>query len=461
MSFKKKLLAVAAVSALTVATAVPALALENEFHGMFKSFFYETNTFNGLRANLNRDAHSGFFAEQRARINYIAKANDDLKLVTHFELDTRFGGKPTPAPTANTTSGAVTTGGYLGTVTGNDAGNLDADQLTLETKNVYLDFNCPITKANFKVGIQPWADAYKSIFLLADMTGAYATKKFDPLTVSLGWFRFDDNTVTATADPGQLTADLIVADAKYAVSKDITVGASYYNIQRDTTTGASGIDQVELLHMIGLNASIKAGPATIDPFAAFQFGEINNNDDLSGFLAGATAKVKVGPGNINASAIYLSGEKKAPTAAGDRDDFKIVSPNTSYFGPSNMWLLVRSGQAVNSSTSILGNDITVGGRGLIGLFAGYDGTMGKLFYNANVGYAMTAEERGTEDSALGTEINAQVGYKLFDNLSVSLAGAYAILGDGLNDTGNKLITGFGVADAKDPFMANVQFAYAF
>ena len=35
--------------------------------------------------------------------------------------------------------------------------------------------------------------------------------------------------------------------------------------------------------------------------------------------------------------------------------------------------------------------MTVGGRGLIGLFAGYEGTMDKLFYNANLGYAQTAE----------------------------------------------------------------------
>jgi hypothetical protein len=389
MSFKKKIMAVVAVSALTVATAVPAMALENEFHGMFKFIGYESNFFNGINGNLNKDAHSGFFAEQRARINYIAKANDDLKLVTHFELDARFGGK---------------SGGYLGT-TGNDAGNLDADQLTLETKSIYLDYNCPITKSNVKVGIQPWADSYQSLFLLADMTGAIATKKFDPLTVSLGWFRFDDNTLgfgtsattTPNPTPGDLTADLIVLDGKFAVTKNISIGASYYNVQRDTTVQIPGgastrgdVNSFELLHMIGLNADIKAGPATIKPFAAYQMGEINANDDFSGFLAGATAKIKVGPGAVNVAAIYLSGDDSA-TATGDQDNFRIISPFTSYFNASNMWLLVRSGQAINSSTSVLGNDLTVGGRGLIGVFAGYEGTMDKLFYNANVGYAQTAE----------------------------------------------------------------------
>jgi hypothetical protein len=441
MSFKKKIMAVAAAGALTVATAVPAMALENEFHGMFKFFGIGGNFFNGSGVNLKQDAHSGTFAEQRARINYIAKANDNLKLVTHFELDSRFGGVNAP---------------YKG-INASDAGNLDADAVTLETKNVYLDFNCPITGTNVKAGIQPWADSYKSVFLLADMTGVNLTKKFDPLTVSLGWFRFDDNTASGTADVGQLTADLIVLDGKFAVNKDITVGASYYNIQNDTATTTPGF---ELLHMVGLNASIKAGPATIDPFFAYQFGEVSGTSDLSAFLAGATAKVKVGPGSINAAALYLSGDDDG---TGDADDFKIVSvsPPTSYFNAANMWLLVRSGQAINSSTSILGNDLTVRGRGLVGFFAGYEGTMDKVFYNANVGYAMTAEERGSEDSSIGTEINAQVGYKLFDNLSISAAAAYAFLGDGMNSTTAAERLPLGVSDADDPYMLNVQLAYVF
>jgi hypothetical protein len=122
-----------------------------------------------------------------------------------------------------------------------------------------------------------------------------------------------------------------------------------------------------------------------------------------------------------------------------------------------MWLLIRNGQAVNSSTSILGNDMTVGGRGLWGVFAGYEGTVDKLFYNANIGYAQTAEERGSEDGSIGTEINAQIGYKMFDNMSVSVAGAYAFLGDGMS--GNNSITGKDNVD--DPYMMNVQVSYTF
>lgn len=458
MNFKKTV-AIATAAGALAAISVPAMALENEFHGMYKLMGYQSNIFNGttfVKSDadkiLSKDASSGFFVEQRARLQYTAKANADLKLVTHFELDARFGGKAE---------------GYLGT-TGNDAGNLDADQLTLETKNVYLDFNCPITGANVKAGIQPWADAYQSVFMLSDVAGVYAKKGFGPATASLGWFRLDDNTTRNKIKPGALSTDLLIVDGKFAVNKDISVGASYYNIQNDAGVApASGGDVFELLHMVGVNADLKFGPATIKPFLAYQFGDNDGTNDISAFAGGLVTKTQVGPGAVNLSAVYLSGDNNN---TGKNKDFKSVgSANTQYFNPANMWLLVRNAQAINSSASVLGNDMSVGGRGFMGVFAGYEGTMDKVFYNANIGYARTAEERGTEDGSLGTEINAQVGYKLNDNLSVSAAGAYAFLGKGLNDTGNKRIqtngasatTGFGAADAKDPYLVNLQLAYAF
>lgn len=448
---KKKLIIAAAVAGVAAA-AVPAMALENEFHGMYKFMGYQSNIFNGTTFNntttdaagiLSKNAHSGFIAEQRARLQYIAKANDNLKLVTHFELDSRFGGR-----------GETT---YLGTAAGNDAGNLDADSLTLETKSVYLDVNCPITGANFKVGIQPWADAYQSLFMLADMSGVYATKGFGPATASLGWFRIDDNTAKLQNSPGKVTADMFVLDGKYAINKDMKVGMSYYNVQNDTGAAQAGGDNFELLHMIGVSGDMTFGPANVKPFAAYQFGEINANDKIAAFMLGAVTKTKVGPGAVNFSAIYLSGDDNG---TGKNNDFKaIAAANAQYFNPANMWLLIRSGQAVNSSSSVLGNDLTVHDRGLFGLFAGYEGTMDKVFYNANIGYAQAAKSRTGEKKALGTEFNAQVGYKLYDNLSASAAVAYAVLGKGLDSA--ERIAGFGALDAKDPYMVNLQLSYVF
>ena len=459
MSFSKKMLAFAAVSALTAATAVPAMALENEFHGLYRAFGFVTNAETGGAAlNLRPDAKTSSYIEQRARLMYIAKANDNLRLVTQFELDSRWGGM---------------TGGKYQT---NDAGGLDADQVTLETKNVYLDFNCPLTGANVKIGMQPFTDSYKGVFGTFDGTGLVVSKKMNAFTPTFGFFRFNDNNFNATTAPaiGKQTEDMVVLDGKFAVNKDLTVGASYYLVQRDAAptpiAGGTAIytNNAEILHMVGVNAAAKFGPAAVDAFAAYQFGEINAAQDLGAYMLGATAKVKAGPGTVNLAGLYLSGEDSTSTT-GDREDFQLLasSGGVSYYTPSNMWILIRNGQTINSSASVLGTDLTAGGRGLIGLFAGYEVTAGKVFYNANIGYAMTAEERGSEDGTLGTEINATVGYKMYDNLAVSATAAYAFLGDGLSSNASTStpagdrIANFGGDNADDPYLTAIQFNYTF
>src|SRR5690242_19937756 len=110
MSNKTKLVALMAGSAMTLAAAVPALAMENEFHGMLRLAAVASNytgsetasyfSYNGsnffaqdtTKTNF-KDPHQSVahFLDQRARIMYIAKIDDDLKLQTQFELNSRWG----------------------------------------------------------------------------------------------------------------------------------------------------------------------------------------------------------------------------------------------------------------------------------------------------------------------------------------------------------------------------------
>lgn len=452
MSVKKTMLTVAAVTALTAATAVPAMALENEFHGMYRVYGYLTNAeTGGTTFNLRDDAQDSFFMEQRARIMYIAKANDNLKLVTHFELDARFGGSTSGSQgiTTNTGgTGTVTTGKYQG----NDGGGLDADQVTLETKNFYLDFNIPETPVNMKVGLQPFNDAYQGVFGAFDGTGVVASGKMGAFTPTLGWFRLSDNNYISGSGtlPGDYTVDMWVVDGKFAVNKDLSVGASYYAVTNDETTATTTAfaNDYELIHMVGLNASAKIGPAAVSGFAAYQFGDATGGEDLGAFAAAAIAKMTVGPGKLNLSALYLSGDDSP--GAGDQDAWRQLATNgaVSYFNPSNMWLLIRNGAMINSSTAIGGMDLTKGDRGLIGVFGGYEMVMGKGFMNANVGYGRV-EERGIDSDSIGVEANVTAGYKVYDNLTASVTGAYLFLGDALT------------TDADDPYLANIQLSYLF
>lgn len=477
MSMKKTMLTVAAVSALTAATAVPASALENEFHGMYRFMGYLSNAeTGGVGFNLKDDAKNSFFAEQRARILYTAKANDDLKLVTHFELDSRFGGSRGTTARFNNSNGVGGTTINTSKYQTNDAGSLDADQVTLETKNFYLDFNVPSTPVNMKVGLQPFNDAYQGVFGAFDGTGIVASAKMGAITPTVGWFRFSDNDYIGGSGtlPGDDTLDMFLLDGKFAVNKDVTVGASYYILTNDqnatlapanaTTPGSTSTPvavNYEFLNMLGVNASAKVGPAALTGFLAYQFGDFTGGRDLSAWAASAIAKVAAGPGKVNASVLYLSGDDRDPN--GDFKGFQQLqsSGSVSYFNPSNMWLLIRNGAMINSSAAVSGNDLTTGGAGLLGVFAGYEMAAGKAFGSANLGYAQAAKKGAADSRSIGTEVNATVGYKVYDNLTASFTAAYLFIGDGMGGDAGDTLLPKGVTNADNPYLTNIQLSYVF
>lgn len=461
MNFKKAV-AIATAAGALAAISVPAMAIENEFHGMYRAYGFMTNALSGGSGfNLKENSVTDRFIEQRARLQYTAKANADLKLVTHFELDTKFGGSSsTKYPTG-------------------DGGGLDADRITIETKNIYLDFNIPDTGVNVKAGVQSYNDAYQGTFGNFDGAGVVFSKKFDQLTASYGYFIINSDAATQFASTSLVTApnskatgtgfpsnkyttDLNLVDAKYAVSKDLTVGVNYYNV-------LSGTDTL-FLNMFGVNAAAKLGPAALTATLGYQFGDsetltaAHKIRTLAALGATVAAKVEVGSGKINVAALYLQGDKKTGSqnrawhSAGNDAGAKS---SVNYFAPANMWLLTRNSATINSATAIGGTpDLTRAGLGILGFFAGYEGTKDKVFYSTNVGYAQVDQKQGADSASIGTEFNATVGYKLYSNMSATFTAAYAILGDGYKKENAVLLPG-GVAKADNPFLTAIALNYSF
>jgi len=508
MSIKKRMLAVAAASALTVATAVPALALENEFHGLFRlrgiidnfndggagTIVPQNNTPTSV-ATFPQPGTPGTrsYIEQRARIMYIAKANDDLKLVTQFEIDARWGDN---SYNSNSTSRG-------------NGGGIGADQTNLETKNVYLDFNIPSTPLNVKLGIQGFDDGYKGVIFNNDAAGMVVKAKTGFGSLGGAYFRFDDavtgtgSAATATAPasftnsylgvpassttagsliqnstPGYLTRDLLNLNAKFNVTKDVMVGADYYLLYSDVLRQSQ--DRTNI-NMFGVNASAKVGPATIDGFFLYQMGKLGGNvagftgtgslakaQNVSAFAANLGTKVKLGPGTLRANGLWISGDDK-PTGNGieDRNDFQTIMERSAgtaghAFYPGEMMIMLRNKANMNSDRALV-FDLNNGGQGLIGGFIGYDFAIDKFFMNTNAGFARAAKNARTPNNLallgggtyLGTEINTEIGYKLFDNMTTSLQVGYLFLGDYYTHPP------FGGAMPENPYTTKLQVNYTF
>jgi hypothetical protein len=474
MNFKKAAAIATAVGALA-AVSVPAMAFENEFHGMYRLRAMVTNFENAGVSLLGKDSVDTTLFEQRARIQYTAKASDDLKLVTHFEIDSTWGDT------------AYNNGRGLGGAQG-------ADTVNLETKHVYLDYNCPLTGANVKVGIQPVADAYKGIIINDDAAGIFASKKFGGVTATAGFSRLQDfnrttstPTTTFTAAPtaanpitpfetanpiGRNTLDLYLLDAKFAVSKALTVGGSYY-LLRDNPKGVNRSDSLDV-HAVGVNAAAKFGIISADAFFAYQAGSelATQGRDLSAFAAQAAIKANLDKaGTVRANVLYTSGDDGKSTTkvkawqSLTSGDALTTSSNTYY--DSKMVLLMRNVVNMDSDKALV-NYTNNANRGLTLITVGYDATItDKLGASANIGYALTSQKYAADQSSsIGTELNAQLDYKMFSNLTTSLTGAYVILGDAKKYTtaANTFTTAAQKAagvKSDNPYLASIMFNYTF
>ena len=488
MSLKKTAAILAAAGALA-AISVPAMALENEFHGMYKMKYFLSNYENGgsgfitpVTQNLvtlttspnNENLKANNYFEQRARLQYIAKVSDDLKLVTHFELDSVFGDKA------------------QGSATRNQGGALEADAVNLETKNVYLDFKIPSTPINVKAGIQPYKDAFKGVFLDADIAGVRTVSTFGPATVGLAYFRAYDQSFfsTSTLPRGQFNLDIIALDTAFAISKDLKVGASYYLYSDDRGPSGAVVGSTNI-HTFGANVDAKVGPLGLSGFAAMQQGLTKGRTRVAynGYAFNAAAKMAIGPGTLRTAALWTTGDDgqdniNTAWQSVRQTQNQANGSSTNSYNDSHMMLLNRDTSMGGTSTDQnLVYTTNNNNQGVILATLGYDANLTpKLYANANAGFAWVSKTNHSlptntatsivplrpvslkdgnfnGSNFLGTEINLEAGYKMYDNLTASVQAAYLILGGYYKDT---IFKADGSSqDPENPYTARIVLSYAF
>jgi len=466
--FQKQMLTIAAAGALTAVTALPAMAFENEFHGLFN--------FNAVFSNYNTGASADFsptslkdsnkmnnYFENRTRLQYTAKASDDLKLVTHFEINNRWG------RASNVTD----------TVTGKsiDAGgnDLDTDGLNIVTKHAYLDFN--IGKSfNTKVGLLPYKDSIKGVFIDADVPALYTTTKLGAYTLGLGYSRISDRFDSGgTTVLGNLTKDLFIMDNSYALNKDTKLGFSYYLLSDGTTavadpttvpTATAAKNDAFYLHTLGLSGETKLGALELSGFAAMQAGysraavgtaTAGSYTHYHGWAAAATAKMGVGIGQARTGLLFLSGDN----TTGSGNNHAWTSSGVGSFNDSGLMILTRN--TANSPTStdqyirrVLTNQAVA--------YLGYDAKLTDKFnLDSTVGFAWVPASKGAPNNNgsdfLGTEISTTAGYQLYKNLKLMAQAGYMINGGYYKDSITK--TNGAVGTPENPYTMRLQARYSF
>lgn len=411
-----KVMAALVTLGLAAAVAAPAMALENQISGAFTSFYDLSNySANFGQKNPAKDAPTENYFVQRVRLGYTAKATDDVKLVTKFELDYAFWGN-------NSYTTGRNTGGALG-----------ADSVNIETKNLYLDLNLPY-HLNTRIGMQGYYDSFKGFIFDADMAGILLSHEYENAGVALGFFRFGDRTNTPTDYSnldtiGKYTQDMLSLDGKYNISKATKIGAAYYYFSDNRATPAD-----VKVHTIGLNGETLVGPVTLSGFVLTQFGDLSNTQKAKGFAFNIGGKMPLAGGTIRSELIYAGGGKNAlyiPKGS--------IGAEGGGFYHSEMIMLNRDKNATTLDTAIV-YDSNNNNQGVIMGSLGYDYNFtSKLSGSVNAGFAAVAKDNATlgshKTNYLGTEINCEANYKILPTVTFGARAGYVVLGDYFKGTG--------------------------
>ncbi len=192
----RKYILVLAVALLAVSIAAPALAdVEFLYGGQFRVRYnsgdnvwdgtdqngyygnFRPQTLNSLgkpnsyyNSNDNRN-----YIDQRLRLYFTFVGSPNLKVVTKFEIgDTTWGDPGLAASQLGQRAGQ------------NGGGNVGADNVAIEVKNAYLEFNVPNTTSTAIIGIQTLT-LLNSWIIDDDFSAGVLVTKLDPFRVSLGY----------------------------------------------------------------------------------------------------------------------------------------------------------------------------------------------------------------------------------------------------------------------------------
>jgi hypothetical protein len=385
----KKLLVITMAVMLVGAFTVPAMAVDHEFGGFWRTRMYKLTDFSG------DDTGAGDLtqADTRTRLYYTAVLSDEVKLVNKFEMDATFGDST--------------------------RGDIGADGQNFEVKQSYADFN--LGDWNVKLGTQGKCMARGFIFC-DDFTGAIVRYIADDMVIPFVWIKaYEGGTGDEAND---FDVDYYAVDPVFSMG-DLKINPHLlYVASTDASAWASTNANEEVaVYFLGVSVDYAA-----DMFSAWFTGiyeagsvDLTSGDDLdvAATLAAVGGSFNMDALSIHAQAFYASGDDDATD--GDANDFYVPK------GASYYWAEIMGYGSIDNSVSAgsSGDQIT----NITALNVGVDVPMDKLTLTVDIWNANLVEDNAAGDTELGTEIDVAASYQLLDDLKLKVVAAYLSAGD--------------------------------
>jgi hypothetical protein len=405
------LVALIAVFALVM----PASAAEMKVNGIWNAKAWARDNYDG--DDDTDDATQYVTQRFRSYWNWIASEN--LKLVYKNEIDIEWGDS---GPQNGRNSG----------------GGLSGDSVNLETKNIYLEFMVPDTPVKATLGLQG-ITLHKGWFISDDAGGARFDMNFDPVSITAYWIGVDGlegNDSVSSDDIWQVA----VSGAYKAENMDARLSLAYQRNDNDLTS--NDVPESDDLYLLMGEFGMSFDMVSFDIVAATNFGEVDSDGagdrDYEGFMFAGSVDIALDMATITVSGAYVSGDDE-----GDLDeDFQGLAGQTFSWAE-----IISDGYSYDRNASLA----QIGGANrpsnMYYVAAGVDlkptDTTTIMFDVYYVGMVEDRTIAGEEEDEIGIEVDARLTQKIYDNLSMTIIGAYMFAEDG-----------YGVYDPADPNAAS-------
>ncbi|MBW2067659.1 MAG: hypothetical protein JRI31_02090 [Deltaproteobacteria bacterium] len=408
-----------------VALALPTFAVEFKYGGMYRWRFQAQDNMSDANSDLDDTAN---WIDQRLRMYFTFVGSENLKLVTKWEADTLWG---------------LETGGRHG------GGDINADAVNLEMKNVYLDFMIPNTPVRAKVGVQGLDMLDGWIF--SDDASIFALETtFDPIKVKVGYIAAQnidtDDDDSVVGDDDEEDVDDWFLELKYAEGPLSAAAVLFYQYAHDADWSwpnwgypSEGDVDKEDNHLIDLGFSLDykmdmaAFKATfIKNFGSYDIAGTDEDEDYDGWMVEAEADFYMGAFTFTLGGFWTS------------DDFAYPKGRSHYWaeiaGAGTLEVNVNgydwlTGGVENRGDYVLGESP----RNIWTIHAGaawqaLDTTKVTFnyYYIGTDDDVLANEATGEYDDSIGHELDLYIDQKVVDGLTLRLVGAYLIGDDALS-----------------------------
>jgi len=394
----KKLLVITMAALLVGAFTVPAMAVDHEFGGFWRTRMYNMTDFSGDDSG-SMDLQQ---ADTRTRLYYTAVLSDEVKLVNKFEMDATFG------------DGV--------------RGDIGSDGQNFEIKQSYADFN--LGEINVKLGTQGkcWA---RGFLFCDDFTGAIVRYVGNDMIIPFIWIKAYEGGMGEDAndydfDYYGIDPSFTMGDIKlnpffmYAKSEDASAwSATNSNEAVDVYFLGLSVDYAAEMFSAWFTGIYEGGTVTATDDATVWGDNAGEDLDVAASLVAAGGSFNLDALSIHAQAFYATGDDD--TEDTDLNDYYVPKGRSYYWAEIMGYGLIDNSVSAGSPGDQVSN--------IMAFNVGVDVPLDKLTLTVDIWNASLVEDDANGDSDLGTEIDVLAAYQLLDDLKLQVVAAYLSAGD--------------------------------